>query len=76
MAPMGDPEHAAAVVAAMPVAVTRCSADLRYLWVSDRYAAWLGKRFDPNAPDSALERLGARQTRHRWRGIDSRQSGP
>jgi PAS domain S-box-containing protein len=26
----------------MPVAVTRCSADLRYLWVSERYAAWLG----------------------------------
>jgi PAS domain-containing protein len=26
---------------AMPVAITRCSADLRYLWVSDRYAEWL-----------------------------------
>jgi PAS domain S-box-containing protein len=27
---------------AMPAAVTCCSADLRYLWVSERYAAWLG----------------------------------
>jgi PAS domain S-box-containing protein len=26
---------------AMPVAITRCSADLRYLWVSERYAEWL-----------------------------------
>jgi PAS domain S-box-containing protein len=34
--------HAATVMAAMPVAVTRCSAELRYLWVSERYGAWLG----------------------------------
>ena len=33
---------AATVLSTMPVAVTRCSADLRYLWVSERYAAWLG----------------------------------
>jgi PAS domain S-box-containing protein len=26
----------------MPAALTRCSADLRYLWVSERYARWLG----------------------------------
>ena len=37
-----DPQLAATVMAAIPEAVTRCSADLRYLWVSDRYAAWLG----------------------------------
>jgi PAS domain S-box-containing protein len=33
---------AATVLATMPAAVTRCSADLRYLWVSDRCASWLG----------------------------------
>jgi len=37
-----DPQLAATVMAQMPVAVTRCSAELRYLWVSNRYAAWLG----------------------------------
>jgi PAS domain S-box-containing protein len=29
---------------AMPVALTRCSRGLRYLWVSERYASWLGLR--------------------------------
>lgn len=33
--------HAPVVMRAMPVAVARCSADLRYLWVSQRYADWL-----------------------------------
>jgi PAS domain S-box-containing protein len=28
----------------IPVGVTRCSRDLRYLWVSRSYAAWLGLR--------------------------------
>jgi PAS domain S-box-containing protein len=37
-----SPQLAATILAALPVAVTRCSADLRYLWVSDRYAEWLG----------------------------------
>jgi PAS domain S-box-containing protein len=37
-----DPKLAATVIAAIPGAVTRCSADLRYVWVSDRYATWLG----------------------------------
>jgi PAS domain-containing protein len=37
-----DAQLAATVIAAMPVALTRCSADLRYVWVSDRYANWLG----------------------------------
>src|SRR5262249_11341874 len=36
------PEHAHVVMRLMPVAVTRCSADLRYLWVSQRYADWIG----------------------------------
>jgi PAS domain S-box-containing protein len=38
-----DMELAASVMAAMPAAVTRCSADLRYLWVSDRFAEWIGR---------------------------------
>jgi PAS domain S-box-containing protein len=39
-----DSQLAATVMGAMPVALTRCSADLRYLWASERYAAWLGLR--------------------------------
>ena len=34
--------HAPVVMRSMPVAVARCSADLRYLWVSQRYADWMG----------------------------------
>src|SRR5262245_49499387 len=30
------------IVDAMSAAVTRCSRDLRYLWVSRAYAEWLG----------------------------------
>jgi PAS domain S-box-containing protein len=30
------------VLGALPVAVTRCGANLRYIWVSERYAEWLG----------------------------------
>jgi PAS domain S-box-containing protein len=29
----------------MPAAVSRCSRELRYLWVSQGYAAWLGRSF-------------------------------
>jgi signal transduction histidine kinase/ActR/RegA family two-component response regulator len=29
------------VLSALPVAVTHCGADLRYVWVSERYAEWL-----------------------------------
>jgi PAS domain S-box-containing protein len=36
-------ELAASVMTAMPAAVARCSADLRYLWVSDRFAEWIGR---------------------------------
>ena len=35
-------EYAPTVMRYMPVAVSQCSADLRYLWVSQRYADWLG----------------------------------
>jgi PAS domain S-box-containing protein len=35
-------EHAPVVMRWMPVALARCSADLRYLWVSQRYADWMG----------------------------------
>src|SRR5262249_32656040 len=34
--------HAPIVMSTIPVAIARCSADLRYLWVSERYASWLG----------------------------------
>ena len=35
----------------MAVAVTRCSRDLRFLWVNPRYAAWVGR-----PPEEILER--------------------
>jgi PAS domain S-box-containing protein len=38
-----DTQIASSIVAAMPVALTHCSADMRYLWVSDRCAAWYGR---------------------------------
>jgi PAS domain S-box-containing protein len=38
-----DTQIASSIVAAMPVALTHCSADLRYLWVSDRCAEWYGR---------------------------------
>jgi PAS domain-containing protein len=34
--------HAPIVMRSMPVAVTRCSADVRYRWVSQRSADWVG----------------------------------
>ena len=46
---MGAPEtvtdalrEAQSVLSALPVAVAHCSAEMRYLWVSQRYADWLG----------------------------------
>jgi PAS domain S-box-containing protein len=35
-------ELAVTVLEALPVPVARCSAELRYVWVSERYAEWLG----------------------------------
>jgi PAS domain S-box-containing protein len=37
-------EHLRTVVESMAAPVTRCSRDLRYLWVSRAYAEWLGRR--------------------------------
>jgi PAS domain S-box-containing protein len=37
-----DAALATTILAALPVAASRCSADLRYVWVSERYAQWLG----------------------------------
>jgi PAS domain S-box-containing protein len=46
---MGTPEsieaglqRAQTVLYALPVAVAQCSAEMRFLWVSQRYADWLG----------------------------------
>jgi PAS domain S-box-containing protein len=42
MAPEADDAGlSGAALATMPVALSRCSAELRYLWVSDRFADWL-----------------------------------
>ena len=38
------PGRADAVYCALPVAAAQCSAVMRYLWVSQRYADWLGVR--------------------------------
>src|SRR5262249_19339832 len=43
----------------MAVAVTRCSRDLRYLWVSAGCAAWLGRRMEDIIGKSIPDVLGA-----------------
>jgi PAS domain S-box-containing protein len=53
-----DPRIAAAVLTAVPVALTRCSADLRYLWVSERFASWLGRRAEDIVGKSIVEIIG------------------
>jgi hypothetical protein len=41
-------KHAPAVMGAIPVEVVRLSADLHYLWVSQRYADWLADHPGPS----------------------------
>ncbi len=36
-------EHLELVTAKMAAAVTRCSRDLNYIWVNQRYADWIGR---------------------------------
>jgi PAS domain S-box-containing protein len=47
-----------AFLAAMPAAFTRCSADLRYLWVSERYATWLGLSADEIVGERIVDVIG------------------
>src|SRR5262245_44311707 len=47
------------VVDAMTAAVTRCSRDLTYLWVSKSYAAWLGLTVDEIAGHDIAEVIGS-----------------
>lgn len=42
----------------MAVAVTRCSRDLRFLWVNPRYAEWIGKPIEEIIGHSIVEVLG------------------
>jgi PAS domain S-box-containing protein len=42
----------------MPVAATRCSADLHYVWASRRYAEWLGRSIDDIVGKPISEVLG------------------
>jgi PAS domain S-box-containing protein len=49
---------AATVLASMPAAVVRCSADLRYLWVSDRCASWMGLPADEIVGKHLVDILG------------------
>jgi PAS domain S-box-containing protein len=50
--------RAEAVLFALPVAVAQCSADLRYLWVSQRYADWLEASRDEIVGHSIVEVIG------------------
>ena len=43
----------------MAAGVTRCSRDLRYLWVSRRYANWIGRPIDAIAGRPIAEVLGS-----------------
>ena len=63
---MGDPESvtdglrsAAAVLSALPVAAAQCTAAMRYVWVSERYAEWLGVARDEIVGHSILEVMGS-----------------
>jgi PAS domain S-box-containing protein len=53
------------VVDKMAAAVTHCSRDLRYLWVSRQYAAWLGMEPEELAGRPIIEVIGAAG----WEGI-------
>jgi PAS domain S-box-containing protein len=44
--PPDTSEELRIVVGAVSAAVTRCSRDLTYIWVSQAYAEWLGRRVD------------------------------
>ncbi len=50
--------RAEATLEALPVAVAQCSAAMRYLWVSQRYAEWLGATRDQIIGHSILEVMG------------------
>jgi PAS domain S-box-containing protein len=47
------------LVDAMSAAVMRCSRDLRYVWASRAYAAWLGRRPDEIAGRCIVDVIGA-----------------
>jgi PAS domain S-box-containing protein len=49
-----------ALLRALPVAVAQCSAEMRYLWVSQRYAEWLGASCEQIVGRPIAEVLGPR----------------
>jgi PAS domain S-box-containing protein len=51
-------EYLQLVTDQMVTAVTRCSRDLRYLWVNPRYAEWLGRSVDEIVGHPIVEVLG------------------
>jgi PAS domain S-box-containing protein len=51
-------ELATTILAALPVAASRCTADLRYVWVSERFAEWLGVPSGEIVGRSIVEVLG------------------
>jgi PAS domain S-box-containing protein len=62
---MGDPETATAglrraetILSVLPVAAAQCSSAMRYLWVSQRYAEWLGAPRDQIIGHSIAEVMG------------------
>ncbi len=62
---MGDPEtiaealrRAEATLVALPAAVAQFSAEMRYLWVSERYADWLGAPRDQIIGHAITEVMG------------------
>jgi PAS domain S-box-containing protein len=54
----GTLRRESAILRALPVAVAQCSAEMRYLWVSQRYADWLGLSCDEIVGHSIAEVLG------------------
>jgi PAS domain S-box-containing protein len=68
-------QRAQSVLCLLPVAVAQASAEKRFLWVSDRYAEWLGVPRDQVVGHSIDEILGAESAESMRPHIDSALGG-
>ena len=69
---MRNHEELECVTESMAAAVTRCSRDLRYLWVSKPYADWIGRPLDDIIGSPILDIVGEeafRQLRPRFEQV-------
>lgn len=72
-----DPVHLEALTRSLRVPLTRCSRDLKYLWVNQHYASWLRKPLDKIAGRQIVDVLGREafeSLRHRFDQANSGQT--